>query len=70
MPRKRRFYIPGIPVHVVQRGHSREPVFFEESDYKAYLNWFLEAVNRYHCEVHAFVLMTNHVHFLITPKKN
>lgn len=70
MPRKRRFFIPGIPVHVVQRGHSREPVFFEDSDYKAYLNWFHEAAERYQCEVHAFVLMTNHVHFLLTPKTN
>ena len=68
MPRKPRFYLPDIPIHVVQRGHSREPVFFEDSDYKAYLHWFLEAVERYHCQVHAFVLMTNHIHFLITPK--
>lgn len=68
MPRKRRFYLPGVPVHVVQRGHSREPVFFEDGDYKAYLNWFREAAERYQCDVHAFVLMTNHVHFLMTPK--
>ncbi len=68
MPRKPRFYLPGIPAHVVQRGHSREPIFFEDSDYKAYLNWFHEAAERYRCEVHAFVLMTNHVHFLITPR--
>ena len=33
MPRKQRFFIPDIPVHVVQRGHSREPVFFERNDY-------------------------------------
>lgn len=68
MPRKPRFYLPGVPVHVVQRGHSREPVFFEDSDYKAYLSWFREAIERYDCAVHAFVLMTNHVHFLMTPK--
>lgn len=68
MPRKPRFYLPGIPVHVVQRGHSREPIFFEASDYKAYLNWFLEGAERYQSQVHAFVLMTNHVHFLMTPK--
>jgi REP-associated tyrosine transposase len=68
MPRKPRFYLPDIPVHVVQRGHSREPVFFEDCNYKAYLHWFLEAVERYNCDVHAFVLMTNHIHFLMTPK--
>jgi len=37
MPRKPRFYIPGVAVHVVQRGHSRNPVFFDKSDYQAYL---------------------------------
>ncbi|WP_415893819.1 hypothetical protein ACMXYN_05310 [Neptuniibacter sp. PT8_73] len=36
MPRKPRFYLPGIPVHLVQRGHSREPVFFEAEDYATY----------------------------------
>jgi putative transposase len=36
MPRKRRFYQPGIPVHVFQRGHNREPVFFDDQDYLAY----------------------------------
>ncbi|MDA1107068.1 MAG: transposase [Proteobacteria bacterium] len=67
MPRKPRFYLPGIPVHVVQRGHNREPVFYEESDYRAYLGWLQEAATRYHCAIHAYVLMTNHVHILATP---
>lgn len=35
MPRKSRFYLPGLPVHAVQRGHSREAVFYEDSDYRA-----------------------------------
>lgn len=68
MPRKPRFFLPGIPVHIVQRGHSREPVFFEDSDYSAYLNWLMEAATRYECDIHAYVLMTNHVHILATPK--
>ncbi len=68
MPRKPRFYISGVPVHIVQRGHSREPVFFEVSDYQAYLNWVQEAADRYGAEVHAYVLMTNHIHILVTPK--
>ena len=68
MPRKPRFFLPEVPVHIVQRGHSREPVFFENSDYSAYLNWLNEAALRYDCEVHAYVLMTNHVHILATPK--
>lgn len=68
MPRKPRFYLPGIPAHIVQRGHSREPVFFESSDYRAYLDWLKEAAERYDCDIHAYVLMTNHIHLLVTPE--
>lgn len=67
MPRKPRFYLPGLPVHAVQRGHSREAVFYEDSDYRAYLDWLLEGAERYKCAIHAYVLMTNHVHILATP---
>lgn len=70
MPRKPRFYLPGVAVHAVQRGHSREPVFYEDQDYRAYLNWLKEAAERYGCAIHAYVLMTNHVHILATPKDN
>ncbi len=68
MPRKPRFYLPDVPVHIVQRGHSRNPVFFEADDYHAYLNWLSEAAERYDCKVHAYVMMTNHIHLLVTPK--
>jgi putative transposase len=68
MPRKPRFCLSGSPVHIVQRGHSREPVFFEDGDYRAYLNWLEEAAARYDCAIHAYVLMTNHIHLLATPK--
>jgi putative transposase len=68
MPRKPRFYLSGIPTHIVQRGHSREPVFFEAGDYRAYLGWLKEAAERYGCEIHAYVLMTNHIHLLVTPE--
>lgn len=67
MPRKPRFYLPGVAVHAVQRGHNKEPVFYEESDYRAYLGWLREAAVRYQCAIHAYVLMTNHVHILATP---
>ncbi len=68
MPRKPRFFLPDIPVHIVQRGHSQEPVFFEDNDYRAYLGWLAEAATRYECAIHAYVLMTNHIHILATPK--
>ena len=68
MPRKIRFYLPGLPVHAVQRGHSREAVFYEDADYRAYLGWLREAAERYHCAIHAYVLMANHVHILAAPQ--
>ncbi len=67
MPRKRRFFLPGVPTHIVQRGRSRQPVFFADADYQFYLQWLAEASKRYNCAVHAYVLMTNHVHILATP---
>ena len=67
MPRKPRFDLPDIPVHVVQRGNNRQPVFFDDAGRRAYLAWLDEAAGRYGCAVHAYVLMTNHVHLLMTP---
>jgi putative transposase len=69
MPRKPRFIIPNVPVHIVQRGHSRDPVFFEDADYLAYLGWLKSGAERYHCAIHAYVLMTNHIHILATPRE-
>jgi putative transposase len=56
-----------MAVHVVQRGHSRNPVFFDTGDYYTYLDYLRDAVRRHGCKIHAYVLMTNHVHLLITP---
>jgi REP-associated tyrosine transposase len=67
MPRKPRFFIPGLAAHVVQRGNNRQAVFFEEADYKVYLSLLNEARDRFSCAIHAYVLMTNHVHLLSTP---
>lgn len=68
MPRKPRFFLPGVPVHVVQRGHSRNAVFFADDDYPVYLNWLGEAAERYGVAIHAYVLMTNHIHLLATSR--
>ena len=67
MPRKRRFFLPGVPVHVVQRGNNRQALFFDDDDYQSYLDWLAEAAGDYGCAAHAYVLMTNHVHLLLTP---
>jgi putative transposase len=68
MPRKPRFYQPGLPVHVFQRGHNKEPVFFENKDYWVYLRFLKESAETCGCLIHAYVLMTNHVHLLVTPE--
>lgn len=67
MPRKQRFYIPGIPAHVMQRGHNRNPIFFNDLDYLEYLKILKKVVDKYECQIHAYMLMTNHVHLLLTP---
>ena len=64
MPRQPRFTIPGIPQHVIQRGNNRELCFYAEEDYRYYLDVLREAIERNTCELHAYVLMTNHVHIL------
>ena len=67
MARKPRFELPGLPQHVVQRGHNREPCFYSEHDYRRYLTNLHEAAKRNNVAIHAYVLMTNHVHLLVTP---
>ena len=68
MPRKPRFQLPGIPQHIVQRGNNREPCFYATVDYHRYLDDLGNALKANHCDLHAYVLMTNHVHLLITPQ--
>ena len=69
MPRRCRIHLDEVPLHIVQRGHNREPCFFAEDDYSSYLHWLGEALTESECLLHAYVLMTNHVHLLLTPKK-
>ena len=68
MPRRPRIKLTGIPQHLVQRGVNREPCFFAEEDYHCYLHWLQEAAADWRCALHAYVLMTNHVHLLLTPE--
>ena len=67
MPRKPRFFVPDVPTHIVPRGNNRGPIFFADSDYRADLGWLDEAAQRWSCAIHAYVLMTNHVHLLLSP---
>ena len=67
MARMPRIVVPGLPLHIIQRGNNRLPFFFAEADYRYYLNTLTEASHLYSCAVHAYVLMTNTVHLLMTP---
>jgi putative transposase len=59
--------IPGHAIHVIQRGHLHRACFFCEEDCVAYLRWLAHYAGRFGCSVHAYVLMGNHVHLLLTP---
>lgn len=69
MPRPPRLVIPGLPMHVVQRGNDRRPCFFDDRDRIFYLQAIREKALRYGVQIHAYVLMTNHVHLLLTPRE-
>jgi putative transposase len=67
MPALPRLCFPGCARHVIQRGNSRQACFYQEADYKAYLSFLKEAASKNQVVIHAFVLMTTHVHLLLTP---
>ena len=68
MPRRARLALPGVPVHLIQRGNNRGACFFADEDYALYLHHLSALAPKFGCHVHAYVLMTNHVHLLLTPK--
>ena len=67
MARLPRFDLPGIAQHVIQRGNDRQPCFVSNADRQRYLQDVRDAAQRHGIAVHAYVLMTNHVHLLATP---
>ncbi len=68
MPRTARLVVPGVALHVRQRGHNRERCFFGDQDYNLYLGLLGHFAREHACAVHAYCLMTNHVHILVTPQ--
>lgn len=69
MTRQPRLDLPDIPQHIVQRGNNRLPCFLDDTDRHRYLYLLHEALRDADCTLHAYVLMDNHVHLLITPPK-
>jgi putative transposase len=68
MPRRARLLLPGVPVHLIQRGNNRSACFYADEDYRFYLDHLAEQAVKHGCDVHAYCLMTNHVHLLLMPQ--
>jgi putative transposase len=67
MPRQPRLVLPDVALHIVQRGNNRCACFLIDSDYQIYLLHLRKLAGKLGCRVHAYCLMTNHVHLLLTP---
>jgi putative transposase len=68
MPRRSRLNPFGVAQHLIQRGNNRQICFSSDEDYSAYLGWLGDYANKFGLDLHAYVLMTNHVHLLVTPR--
>lgn len=69
MARQPRFFVEGEALHIIQRGNNRDPIFAVEEDYRFFLICLIEASHLNGVLIHAYVLMTNHVHLLATPRQ-
>lgn len=67
MARLGRYFVPDQPLHVIQRGNNRGAVFLDDNDFTHYRDWLTAAADEHGVSIHAYVLMTNHVHLLATP---
>ena len=70
MARRPRFVLAGQTHHLIQRGHNRQPVFTDDQDRRKYLDTLREVAALHQVAVHAYVLMDNHVHLLVTPQES
>jgi putative transposase len=68
MPRRKRLYVAGLPVHIIQRGNNRQACFYADEDYQFFLYHLARIAKRFRCALHAYVLMTNHFHLLLTSE--
>ena len=67
MARQQRIVIPGQPLHVMHRGNNRQDIFKRDEDYYRFIEDLGCSLNKSGCLLHAYVLMTNHFHLLLTP---
>jgi putative transposase len=69
MARQARLTIPGYAHHVIQRGNNRQAIFEAPADYQFMLGLLDEDARKFRVNVHAYVLMPNHFHLLLTPQE-
>lgn len=69
MPRRPRLSLPNVPLHLIQRGNNRQACFFSDDDCQFYLDWLGQYARTTGCCLHAYVLMTNHVHLLVSAER-
>jgi putative transposase len=69
MPRRPRLALPNVPLHLIQRGNNHQACFFADEDYRFYLDWLQDYAGKAGCRIHAYVLMTNHVHLLVSAER-
>ena len=68
MARLPRFFVPEMPLHVIQRGNDRQPIFGGRDDVTFYRSCLARAAREHGVAIHAYVFMTNHAHLLATPQ--
>jgi putative transposase len=61
-------FVNGLSLHVIQRGHNRMDVFHQQTDYEVFLALMQKALRKRPLDLHAYVLMNNHFHLLVTPR--
>jgi putative transposase len=64
-----RLFVPGVSLHIIRRGNNRTTIFNEEGDYLVFLRTLQDTAAENGVLVHAFVLMTNHYHIMVTPQR-
>ena len=68
MARLPRIVIPNQPLHIIHRGNNRQDIFKSEDDIVRVKEDISNSLSKSDCSLHAYVIMTNHLHLLITPK--
>jgi putative transposase len=67
MARLPRYFVKGVPLHIILRGNNREPIFGNDEDCQFFKESLLDAAKRHELSIHAYVFMTNHIHLLASP---